>query len=291
MSSDSPSSDRPFKVIAITSGKGGVGKTSIIVNLAVTYASDGRKVLIIDGDVGLANVDILLDEVPRYTLADVLTGERRVEEILVESPHGVTVMPGASGVTALTRLDVEQRRNLMAATDGLEAAFDTVLIDTAAGIGDNVVFFAGAAAEVHVVVTPEPTSLADAYAVIKTLATRAAVRRVGIIVNEAPATSTARDVFSRLSALVGRFLPVVVEPMGSIPRDSKVHEAIMMQQPLVTSFPNSKAAAAIRRVADAILMGAVASEGSGRLQFFWQQLIASQPIQGHDGGTGDRVGE
>ena len=264
---------RPFRVIAVTSGKGGVGKTNLVVNLAVTYAKAGRKVLVVDGDLGLANVDILLDAVPEVTLADVLGGAE-IGEALVAARDGVTVLPGTSGVSEMAHLSPEQRINLLEAIDELDGRFDTVLIDTAAGVGDNAVFFASAAQEVLVVVTPEPTSLADGYAMVKVLARRGAVRRVGLVVNQA-SPAGAREAFFRLSGLVGRFLPdVVLELIGTVPSDRHVHEAVMEQKPVVEAFPASPAALALGQLADAILMRSAPQGSSGRLQLFWRQLLA-----------------
>jgi len=158
-----------MQVLGVTSGKGGVGKTNLSVNLAISLAQQGRRVLVIDADLGLANVDILLDETPLKTLEHIILGEETLEEVLVESKHGITLLPGASGVAGLTNLDQTQRMRLLQAVDGLESRFDTVIVDTPAGIGNNAAFFASAAQDVLVVATPEPTSMTDAYAMIKVL--------------------------------------------------------------------------------------------------------------------------
>ncbi len=264
---------RPLRVLAITSGKGGVGKSSLTVNLAITFALRGRRVLIVDGDVGLANVDILLDESPDWTLADVLRGERSIEDVLVRSPHGVTVLPGTSGVAEMAHLSEEERGRLMSAVDGLEDRFDTVLVDTAAGIGSNARFFAGAAQEVLVVATPEPTSLADAYAMIKVLSRRAGFDRVGLVINQSAAEAEALEVYDRLSEIVGRFLPVVLDYLGHIPRDAHVRESVMSQVPVVVQYPAAPATQAVGQLADALSMRSAPLGASGRLQFFWQRLL------------------
>jgi len=271
MSESAAQSRRPLRVIAITSGKGGVGKTNLTVNLGLHFASQGRKVLIIDGDVGLANVDILLDETPSHTLHDVLSGERRVEDVLVHSSLGVSVLPGTSGISQLARLSQEERRRLLDAMGELDD-YDTVLIDTPAGIGSNAQFFAGAAQEIFVIATPEPTALADAYAMIKVLSRRQGIDRIGLLLNQTR-EDEAFGIFERLSTLTARFLSVVLELVGSVPPDPHVPESVKMQQPVLLSYPTAPASQAIRVLADDILMRTPPSNPSGRLQFFWRRLL------------------
>ncbi|MCB9728871.1 MAG: MinD/ParA family protein [Deltaproteobacteria bacterium] len=265
---------RALRVIAVTSGKGGVGKTSLTVNLALTFARQGRRVLIIDGDTGLANVDILLDVQPRATLRHLLSGQASLDEVLLESEHGVTILPGSSGVAELSELSAGSQRDLLEAVDVLGERFDTVLVDTAAGIGSNARFFAGAAQEVLVVATPEPTSLADAYAMIKVLSRRCGVRSVGVVLNQVVGRDEARDVFERLESLCARFLPVALDFVGTIPRDPHVREAVMAQLPLVTAYPACPASQAITRLADDILSRPAPTGPDGRLQLFWTRLLA-----------------
>ena len=281
MSDHSPSAEklRTLRVIAITSGKGGVGKTHLTVNLALTFAQQGRRVLVVDGDVGLANVDILLDETPKHTLEDVLKGERQIEDVLVRSSHGITVLPGTSGVSEMCELSPDDRMRLLQSVDGLEEEFDTVLIDTAAGIGSNARFFAGAAQEVLVVATPEPTSLADAYAMIKVLNRRCGMDRIGLVINQASSEREAREVFMRLSDLTSRFLPVVLSFAGQIPMDPHVRESVMIQRPVVVAYPAAPSSVAIAELADALLMRPLPPNASGRLQFFWERLIGRPPAQ------------
>jgi flagellar biosynthesis protein FlhG len=271
---DRPAPLRALRVIAVTSGKGGVGKTSLTVNLALTFARQGRRVLILDGDTGLANVDILMDAQPRATLRHLLAGEADIEEVLLASEHGVTILPGGSGVAELSELSELVQRELLETLDGLGDRFDTVLVDTAAGIGSNARFFAGAAQEVLVVATPEPTSLADAYAMIKVLSRHCGVTRVGVVLNQVVGRDEARDVFERLDALCARFLPVALDFVGSIPRDAHVREAVMAQLPLVVAYPASPASQAIARLADDILSRPAPSGPDGRLQLFWTRLLA-----------------
>lgn len=266
---------RTLRVIAVTSGKGGVGKTNLSVNLGVTFARQGRQVLIVDGDLGLANVDILLDETPTRTLADVLAGRCEVRDVLVRSErYGVTVLPGTSGVAEVADLTEDDRMRLLRGVSELdERQFDTVLVDTGAGIGSNSLFFAAAAAEVLVVTTPEPTALADAYAVIKVLSKRHRVERVGLVLNHTRDQEEARDVYFRLSELTARFLPVVLEFVGFVPLDPHVPEAVKAQRPVVDLYPAARASRAIVEIADNVLMRPAPSGASGRLQLFWERLV------------------
>lgn len=277
---------RSLRVIAITSGKGGVGKTHLTVNLAVAWAQAGRRVLVIDGDVGLANVDVLLDETPEYTLRHLLRGEQPLERVLVESAYGVTLLPGSSGFADMADLTQAQRLQLLDAVEGLEGRFDTVLVDTPAGIGGNALFFAGAAEEVLVVVTPEPTSQVDAYGAIKALVRRCGVRRVGLVVNQATSKDDVRDTFERLSSISGRFLPVTLDLAGSVPADAHVREAAMVQRPVVTQYPAAPASVAVRELSDRLLMRPAPGDAAGRLQFFWRRLVdrPERPAPGPDAG-------
>jgi len=264
---------RAPRVIAITSGKGGVGKTNMAVNLALVYAARGRRVLLVDADLGLANVDILLDRRPRHSLADVMTGERPLSDVLMPTALGVTVLPGASGLQSVADASTTERQRLVNAIEGLGDAFDTIIVDTAAGISSHTLFFAAAAHDIVVVTTPEPTALTDAYATIKVLSKRYGVQRVHLLLNQASDEMSANDLFVRLSSLTARFLPVVVDYVGRVPSDPKVPEAVRARRPFLTTAPNSPAARAIRKVGDALLMRGNDAEASGGVQLFWNQVI------------------
>jgi flagellar biosynthesis protein FlhG len=271
MTTGSQSTGRALRVFAITSGKGGVGKTNLTVNLAVAFSQAGRKVLVVDGDVGLANVDILLDESPEKTLRDVLKGGATLSEILHTSTHGPTLLPGSSGAVDLATLTETDRLSLVSGLDQIGDRFDTVLVDTAAGIASNALFFASAAEDALVIVTPEPTSLADGYGAIKALSTHCGMDRVGLVVNMAESEREAREVFGALSGIVTRFLPVVLDMVGWVPHDVHVRESIMTRTPVIVAYPEAPASRAIRELSDRIIMRP-ASESSGRLQFFWRRL-------------------
>jgi flagellar biosynthesis protein FlhG len=271
-------SNRPVQVIGVTSGKGGVGKTNLSVNLAVSLSQLGQRVLIIDADLGLANVDILLDESPKATLHDVVTGAKSLDEVVMESSFGVSILPGASGVTEMTDLDVQQRMRLLNAVDSLEDRFDTLIVDTPAGIGSNAAFFASAVQEILVVATPEPTSMTDAYAMIKVLNKTHGVERFGLVLNQVMSVAEAQDVYMRLNSITSRFLSVMVELHGWLPIDPSVRSAVMAQKPVTIQYPNAPYPVAVRKLAEKLLMRP--NKGSeGRLQFFWNRLLGSAQAQ------------
>jgi flagellar biosynthesis protein FlhG len=270
----------PLKIYAVTSGKGGVGKTNITANLATVAARAGKRVLIIDADLGLANVEIVLGVKPRYHLGDLLDKDLSIGDVLVEGPPGVMLLSAGSGVSSLTHLSDEKKMQFLHALDPIEDMFDIVLIDSGAGIGDNVLFFVGAAQEAILVVSPEPTSLVDAYATVKVLSQEAGVRTFNVIVNPVVDELTARGIFQKLTAVTGRFLEARVRHLGYIPRDENLHRAIMAQRPVCEMFPASPSARAILAISDRLLGDKHASAASGDrpavgggLKFMWQRLL------------------
>lgn len=266
-------SKRPLRIIGITSGKGGVGKTNVAANLAVIAAKQGQRVLIIDGDMGLANVEILFGIRPKHHLGHLLQGDVSARDVLATASSGVKVLPAGNGLQQLTRLDDAQRLRLVSSLEELEDDFDVVLLDSGAGIGDNVLFFMGAAQEALLVVSPEPTSLTDAYATIKVLCQDAGVRYFDVVVNQAGNESQARDIFQKLTAVAGRFLDAKVRWLGWVPRDENVHRAVMAQRPLVELFPSSPATRALNGVADALFNEPPPAQLAGGLKFLWGRLL------------------
>jgi flagellar biosynthesis protein FlhG len=265
-----------LRVIAVTSGKGGVGKTNLVTNLAVEMARLGRRVLLVDADLGLANVDIVLGLTPQATLAEVLRGECSIHDVLLTGPAGIRVLPAASGVAEITHLSSEDRLRLLGELDQLESEFDVVLLDTGAGISENVLFFASAAQEIVVVAIPEPTSIADAYALMKVLGARHAARRFRLVVNMVRSAEEGRDVYARLSDVAGRFLDVSIDYLGHILMDPAVRRAVTQRRPMCLVFPEAPASRAILGLAKRILMSRYSDGSTGRQQLFWRRLMAEE---------------
>ena len=263
----------PLRVIAVTSGKGGVGKTNVTANLAVLAARAGRRVLIIDADLGLTNVEIVFGLKPRYHMGDLLDGSLGIEDVLLEGPDGIRLLPGSSGVQSLTQLDTDRKRRFLAALDAVEDSFDVVLVDTGAGIGSNVLFFVGAAQEALLVVSPEPTSLVDAYTAVKVLSQEAGVRNFNVVVNSVIDELPARQVFHKLTAVTSRFLSANMRHLGYVPRDENVHRAVMLQRALVDAYPKSPASRALSVIADKLFNGSVPPLLEGGFKLMWTRLL------------------
>jgi flagellar biosynthesis protein FlhG len=260
------------RAIAVASGKGGVGKTNVVANLALALRRRGQRVIVLDADLGLANLDTLLGLHPRATLRHVLHGECGIKDVLVEGPGGVQIVPAASGYDELTQLTHGQQLLLLDQIDSLDGAFDVLLLDTGAGISSNVLFFATAAQETLVVTTPDPTALTDAYALIKVLATRYAEQEFGIVVNMARSETEALRTFSHLSQVAARFLHVALGYAGWVPHDPEVAEAVRRQQTVLELAPSAPASRAFESLA-AHVVNAPARRPKGGLQFFFRSLL------------------
>lgn len=269
-----------LRVIGITSGKGGVGKTTVAVNLGLQAARLGKRVLIVDGDLGLANVEILLGHVPEKNMAHLLEGSATIDEVLAEGPWGLRFLPGGSGLHRLAELDESQKMKLLAALDPLEDRFDLVILDSPAGIGGNALFFVGSCQEAILVVTPEPTSLTDAYVALKGLNEQRGIRSFHVVVSQSPNDATARQIFERLGRLSDRFLDATLHYLGPIPKDEHVHRAIMAQKPLATLHPLSPASRALEGITAHLLETPPPTTLDGGLKFLWQRLFLEL---GHEG--------
>jgi len=233
--------DKTAKVITVTSGKGGVGKTNITINLAIALSEMGKRVAILDADFGLANIDVMLGIIPKLTLVDVIYNNRNILEVLTDGPKNIKFISGGSGVEELVKLDKEQLKRFIANISLLDKLADVVLIDTGAGISESVMSFVMAANEVILVTTPKPTSITDAYALIKAVSNRDRNKNIKVIVNRAENANEAKDILTKLSVVAGKFLTIDLHPLGFIPQDEQVIKAIKMQQPFILSYPKSQA--------------------------------------------------
>jgi flagellar biosynthesis protein FlhG len=264
----------PLRVIAVASGKGGVGKSNMSANLAVALGRAGTRVWLLDADLGLANVDVLFGLTPTLSLRDVLHDHRALADVVLEGPAGVRIIPAASGVEELTALGHGDRLRLLHELDEIAADVDVLLVDTAAGISSNVLFFAAAVADVLIVITPEPTSLTDAYALMKVLAARHGRREFLVAVNMVTGPADAEAAFARLARVAERFLRVRVEYQGYVPYDDAVPRAVRTQHPVVLAAPQSPASLAFVQLARRLL-ARPAPVPTGGLQFFFRQLLGA----------------
>jgi len=273
-SRDSHRREAGLKVLSVTSGKGGVGKTNIVANLAYALSERGLRVLVLDADLGLGNIDVLLGLNPLYTLHDVLRGDATLEEVLISGPGGMRILPAPSGQVELTNLSEADRLRFLSAIDDLQEEVDVFLIDTGAGIASNVCFFNMAAQEVYVVTNPEPTALTDAYALIKVMSREYGEKSFKLIVNEVSGEREAVSIFSHLTAVCDRFLNIRLELAGFVPVDAKLSRAVRDQQLVAERYPEAISSRCIREVALAIERSPTAMFPKGNIQFFWRRLWA-----------------
>jgi flagellar biosynthesis protein FlhG len=263
----------PVQVIAVTGGKGGVGKTSVSVNLSIAMAALGRRVMLLDGDLGLANVDVFLGLSPRYTMAHVLSGERTLEEIIVESPHGIQIVPGASGVADLANLTAADHLALVQAFSALSTSLDALIVDTSAGIAHGVLQFSQAAQHVLLVVCDEPASMTDAYALVKVLSRNHGIRRFRVVANMTRSPGEGNELFRKLERVTSRFLDVTLDFVGEIPEDPYLRRAIREQRPVVSAFPACPASRAFKKLALTADKWPVPDCPRGNLEFFVERLV------------------
>jgi len=264
---------RPVRVIAVTSGKGGVGKTNVSVNLATAMAQTGKQVMLLDADLGLANVDVMLGLNPSYNLSHVMSGERTLEEILVDAPGGFRVVPAASGVRNMLELGTREHAGLVQAFSELSLPLDVLLIDTAAGLADGVITFTRAAQEVIVVVCDEPASITDAYALIKVLSRDYGHQRFRILANMARSIREGYELFGKIARVTDRFLNVSLDFLGSIPHDDLLRQAVQKQRAVVEVFPASRAAQAFKKLVPKVDNWPVPAAASGHVEFFVERLV------------------
>jgi flagellar biosynthesis protein FlhG len=267
---------KPARVIAVTGGKGGVGKTNICANLGITLARRGHDVMLLDADLGLANVEILLGLRSNHNLSHVLSGERELEEIIVTGPGGMKIVPGSSGIARMAALSSAEQAGLVQAFSALRAPIDFFLVDTAAGISADVITFTRAAQEVVVVVCDEPASLTDAYALIKVLSRDHGVERFHIVANMVSNTHEGRKLFQKLASVTDRFLEAVLTFLGTVPYDEQLRKAVQRQSAVADAFPRSRAAASFNQLASVLESWPRPELAKGHLEFFMERVVQAQ---------------
>jgi len=261
------------QVVAVTGGKGGVGKTSVSINLSIGLAQLGRRVVLLDADLGLANVDVLLGLRPKRNLADVLAGSCGLADIMLDGPGNIRIIPASSGTQSMVALSRLEHAGLIHAFSELSGTLDTLVIDTAAGISDSVLSFVRAAQECLVVVCDEPSSLADAYAVIKLLNRDHGMHRFRVLCNMVRSAPEGVGLYNKLAQVCDRFLDVTLTHAGDVPYDDMVRKCIQRQRPVLLGAPRSRAAQAYRELAQRVARWPVPVRPSGHLEFFVEQLL------------------
>lgn len=264
---------KSIRTLSITSGKGGVGKTTFTVNMAYYLAAMGKKVLILDGDMSLANVDIFLKKSPEYTLGDFFGGEVELSDIIVKYSKNIHVLPGASGLFEMTQLDSFQKKMLVDSVSQIEGEYDYLLIDTASGISDEVLYLSSAAQEVFVIVQPDPASLTDSYALMKLLHQRYRTKSFSIVANQVLNDAEGLALFQRMNMVTSKFLNINLHYAGFVPFDLKLRQATHKQELIGSYAPQCLSSLSLRQIAGNIEKSAARAESYGGLQFFWNQVL------------------
>ncbi len=247
------------RVIAVTSGKGGVGKSSVSINLAIQFTKMGKKVIILDADFGLANIEVMFGVIPQYNLSDMMFKGKELKDIIMDGPEGVKFISGGSGIARLVNLDKEQVKRLVSKLSDLENMADVIIIDTGAGISPSVMEFLVASPETILVTTPEPTSITDSYALLKALAMHENFRKgetnIKMIANRVNSESEARNLYEKLNMVVTKFLNINIQYLGCVPQDNNIVKAVMRQQPVSLIYPNAVSTKHFEDIASRIIAG------------------------------------
>ncbi len=276
---EGPSQRKVPHTMAITSGKGGVGKTLMTVNLAIQYARRGLKVLLIDADLGLANIDVVLGLTPKFTIEDVLDGRLTLNQVALPGPEGITILPAASGVAELSTLTEQQKLSLVDHIDNWNADFDMVLVDTGAGISENVRFFILAVERIMVVATPDPASITDAYALMKVMFLNHRVSHFDLVVNQVRSENEAKDVYRALSRVADKYLNIGLNFAGYIPEDVMLSQAVRQQKPVSMLFSDAPSTQAFQRLTENLMrLWRKKRQDDGRMIFFWRRLLEDRPV-------------
>ncbi|MBI1761167.1 MAG: MinD/ParA family protein [Acidobacteria bacterium] len=277
-----PAGAKHMRTLAVTSGKGGVGKSNVAINVALEWAALGRRVSLLDADLALANADVLFGLNPQYHLGHVLRGERSLREVVIEVAYGVRLIPGGSGVEELANLARQQHTQLISELQAFEAEADCMIIDTAAGIAENVTGVLHAADEIIIVTTPDPTAVVDAYAVIKVLHQQSPQKPLWVVVNDAVGIGDAERIFTQLQSAATRFLGRKLTLLGMIPRDARLAEAVREQVPVVLYAPDTPASRSLRLIAKQLETEHVAgAHGQRTPRSFWSALSAPLAQRSH----------
>ena len=263
----------PVQVIAVTGAKGGVGKSNVSVNLSIALAELGRRVVLLDADLGLANIDVLLGISAKNNISNVLNGEISLMDVMVNGPGGIRIIPAASGTQEMANLDPREHAGLIRAFSSIGDQLDVLVIDTAAGIGDGVVSFVKASQEIFVVVTDEPTSITDAYALIKLLNRDHGAFRFRILANMVKTSQDGHQLFAKLTKVTDRFLDVALQYVGCIPTDDSVKRAVQRQRAVIEAYPRAKASLAFKSLAKKVDSWPLPTTPRGNLEFFVENLV------------------
>ena len=266
---------KPLQVIAVASGKGGVGKTNVSVNLATVQALRGRKVWMLDADLGLANVDVLLGLNVRKNLSHVLDGSCELEDIVLEGPGGMKIVPASSGVARMTNLGAAECGGLIQAFSEVADDVDLLIVDTAAGISTSVTMFARAAHHALVVVCDEPASITDAYALIKVLVRDHGMHQIQVLSNMVRSPAEGKALYNKIAKVTDRYLDVSLNYAGYVPYDDFLRKALQKQQPVVTVYPEARSSTAFKKLAETADTWSVPSGPSGHLEFFFERALGA----------------
>jgi len=267
--------DAPVRVITITGGKGGVGKTNITANMAVAMANKGKKVMILDADLGLANIDIVLGVEAKHNLSHVVKGEKTLEDIIIDGPSGIKIIPSSSGVNDMAGMGYREHAGIIREFNSLKSTPDVLLIDTAAGISNDVVAFSRASHDVIVVVCDEPASITDAYALIKMFERDHGIKRFRVISNMVKTHADGRVLFNKIMKVTDKFLDVTLDYMGAVPYDDYMKKSIQKQSPVVNAYPRSPSSIAIGKHVEKIDRWPMSKSPSGHIEFFFERLFIS----------------
>ncbi|MBQ6813945.1 MAG: MinD/ParA family protein [Lachnospiraceae bacterium] len=262
--SQNEATPRQARVITVTSGKGGVGKSSVAINIAMQFRKQGKSVIIFDADFGLANIEVMFGAIPKYNLADMIFRGKGFKDIIVEGPEGIGFISGGSGINGLGNMNREQVQYLVYKLKELETLADIIIIDTGAGISDSVLEFVASSGEVLLVTTPEPTSITDAYALLKALNARSSFDKelctIKVVANRVANHEEGKNLYNKLEVVVSKFLNIQLKYLGSIPLDMNMSKAVMQQKPIAIAYPNSLGSKNIENIANALLENKEAEE-------------------------------